>query len=575
MENTINKININGSTYELDILIEDKSIRDVVSSLTDSVGNAANSVKVGSTSYNSSNGVVSLPEYPTTLPASDVSAWAKAASKPTYTASEVGLGDVGNFKAVSTVANQGLSTTEQSNARANIGAGTSNFSGDYNDLLNKPTIVPYYGIRWTDTNTAPIRIGNMELHKTLPIQSLMRRCMVTDSGEVRYIHPDTPLYYVNGDSVDYTGKDGQFMVEIPEYPYEVITSTSDGVTTYELRLYTSYTFASKKSKKVYIGAVEASSDDASDATTPKLYSIVTTEIPQSGTISADSLTYIADAGIYRGGNARGTSTNDTNTNSLLGRPVTNLTRAGFRTRAAARGAGWSQQYWDALMAFTRLYVVEYCSFDSQAEYNESLTTDGFKQGGLGSGVSIVNSSYWSAFNGNNPIVPCGTTIRLGNKTGIVPYTVTITNPYTLNVPSYRGIENPFGHIWKFTDGVNIYGDANANKSSIYTCSDITKFADNTSDNYILRTANATYGTGGYIKIMNIDEVGDFLPTWHGGSSDSYYHDYCWFQNPGWKILISGGYASSEAACGLFCFVAGDGSGLAWAAYGGRLCYTPS
>ena len=97
-------------------------------------------VKVGSTAYNPSSGVVSLPAYPTTLPASDVSSWAKASSKPTYTASEVGLGNVGNFKAVSTVASQGLSNTEKSNARANIGAGTSSFSGSYNDLSNKPTI---------------------------------------------------------------------------------------------------------------------------------------------------------------------------------------------------------------------------------------------------------------------------------------------------------------------------------------------------------------------------------------------------------------------------------------------------
>lgn len=58
-------------------------------------------------------------------PASDVYSWAKAASKPTYTASEVGLGNVGNFKAVSTVASQGLSDTEKANARANISAATS------------------------------------------------------------------------------------------------------------------------------------------------------------------------------------------------------------------------------------------------------------------------------------------------------------------------------------------------------------------------------------------------------------------------------------------------------------------
>lgn len=53
---------------------------------------------------------------------------------------DVGLGNVGNFKAVSTLASQGLTSTEQANARANIGAGTSSFSGNYNDLNGKPTL---------------------------------------------------------------------------------------------------------------------------------------------------------------------------------------------------------------------------------------------------------------------------------------------------------------------------------------------------------------------------------------------------------------------------------------------------
>lgn len=61
-------------------------------------------------------------------------------SNVSVTKSDVGLGNVGNFKAVSTVASQGLTDTEKSNARANIGAGTSSFSGSYNDLSDKPTI---------------------------------------------------------------------------------------------------------------------------------------------------------------------------------------------------------------------------------------------------------------------------------------------------------------------------------------------------------------------------------------------------------------------------------------------------
>ena len=62
-------------------------------------------------------------------PASDVSSWAKQSTKPTYTKSEVGLGNVGNFKAVSTVANQGLTDTEKRNARINIGADVIEIEG--------------------------------------------------------------------------------------------------------------------------------------------------------------------------------------------------------------------------------------------------------------------------------------------------------------------------------------------------------------------------------------------------------------------------------------------------------------
>lgn len=52
-------------------------------------GGGVSDVTLGGTSV-VSNGVAALPAYPTTLPASDVSSWAKEATKPTYTASEVG-----------------------------------------------------------------------------------------------------------------------------------------------------------------------------------------------------------------------------------------------------------------------------------------------------------------------------------------------------------------------------------------------------------------------------------------------------------------------------------------------------
>lgn len=54
------------------------------------------------------------------------------------TASDVGLGKVGNYKAVSTETGQALSSLEQQHARENIGAGTSSFNGDFDELHNVP-----------------------------------------------------------------------------------------------------------------------------------------------------------------------------------------------------------------------------------------------------------------------------------------------------------------------------------------------------------------------------------------------------------------------------------------------------
>lgn len=51
--------------------------------------NYASTIKVGTTAYNVSSNVISIPAYPTTLPASDVYAWAKAKTKPSYTFSEI------------------------------------------------------------------------------------------------------------------------------------------------------------------------------------------------------------------------------------------------------------------------------------------------------------------------------------------------------------------------------------------------------------------------------------------------------------------------------------------------------
>lgn len=158
-------------------------------------------------------------------PASDVYDWAKAETKPTYTASEVGLGNVGNFKAVSTVASQGLSDTEKSNARTNIGAGTSNFSGSYNDLTNKPTIPTVNDATLTiqkNGTTVKTFTANASSNVTANITVPTKVSELTnDSG---YTTNTGTVTSVKVGSTSYSPTSG--VVSLPAYP----TDTNDAVT---------------------------------------------------------------------------------------------------------------------------------------------------------------------------------------------------------------------------------------------------------------------------------------------------------------------------------------------------------
>jgi hypothetical protein len=425
---------------------------------------------------------------------------------------------------------------------------------EFEDQL-KDYSVSWYGIMWTSENTVPIRVGNMELHRSLPIQNKMRRCMLEDDGTVHgYIDPTDYTKYENGQAVDYTDATYQYMVEIPEYGFESYSYVENGVTTNLLKLYPNSDNGSK-SKKIYVSAVEATTNDSdSNATTKKLFSTCQAICtPTDGSISASDVTYASNAAKFRGGD--GNSSNDANLKSRLGKPKTSLTRSAFRTKASARGTGWSQQYWSGYSAVVRLYVVEYCNFNSQDTYYSTTDSNGFKRGGLGAGVSTIDGSTWNNFNECNPFVPCGVTKTLVNNTGTINYVFDAnefaTSSVTVSVPSYRGIENPFGHINKWTDGINI--NTTNRITTVYTTEDISKFADDTSTNYTQR-CSFTKPENGYIKTWNWDSKGDFIPTSTGGSSSSYLYDYSYWNN-GWKVLCSSGDAHNGAYCGWFCFYA--------------------
>lgn len=424
------------------------------------------------------------------------------------------------------------------------------------------TLLPYleeecsYGIEFDTTISSPscTRIGNVALHKTLPIQSRMRGCLLDDDGKVvEYLDPR------DWTGNDRTGQRGQVMVEIPMHYRKCET---DG-TKRRVRLSEHPLPGYHQVPQMYVSAYEASIERS----TGKLCSVV-----NAGTD-------------YRGGNNEASW--DGTYRSLLGRPVTAISRTAFRTAARKRKSGsseWNCYLYQVHKALFWLFTVEYATLNSQAAFNAELTSEGYRQGGLGAGVSDWSGSDWSNFNGYYPFVPCGHTDTLGNSTGVVAYTAYNADGSELktsNVPRYRGVENPFGHIWKWTDGINVRispTEANGgdNLSKVFVCEDPSKLNDTNYNGY--KHVGNEAREKGYVKEIIFGEEGEIMPSLVGGGSTQFFCDYHYTNIPTTEALrgvLFGGYANDGASGGLASASSGNSPSLSYTSIGSRLCFIPA
>lgn len=364
------------------------------------------------------------------------------------------------------------------------------------------------------------RIGNMALHKTLPVQSGMRGCLLADDGKVnKWLDP---LDWTNEPT---DGSQGQVMVYIPTF---YIKFEDLGL---KKRI-----MISDKSLKGYLkwGNIYVSAYEATlQRSTLKLSSVKNTN-PD-----------------FRGGN--NDASKDSTDASQLGTPATNISLTQYRTYARNRGAEWNCMTYQAWKAIYWLFVVEYATLNSQMAYNAEPTSEGFRQGGLGNGVTDIDNTRWQNWNGRYPFVPCGHADSLGNRTGQVAYDMpsgygAVKRTYT---NSYRGIQLPFGHIWKWVDGIlaNIQSDDSGGRSIAYTCDDTSKYASSLTADYneigdMARVEQwvrrIIFGTEGDIlcKEQDID-----------AGSGSRYFDYFYTNIPSSGVSARGFMFSGAANCG--------------------------
>jgi hypothetical protein len=287
---------------------------------------------------------------------------------------------------------------------------------------------------------------------------------------------------------------------------------------------------------------------------------------------------------FRGGN--NTADWDGTYRSLLGLPATNISLTNFRTYGQNRGTGWGCYDWNAHLAIYWLFAIEYATLNSQKNFDSSLTEEGFHKGGLGPGVSNIDSTKWNTYNSYNPFVPCGVTNSLGNNTGVVEFTFSEAQAeaygaeFTTSVPSYRGVENPFGHINKWADGILCVG--NGTYQEVHISRTPSQYASALNDSYIDMGHEAT--ANGYCKAIlatgpTLDQTkrvyGDIIDRDDSGSASTYFCDYHYHDNTdgGLRAVCVGGSASGGTGAGLACVYADGGVGSALANFGSRLCWS--
>ena len=195
-------------------------------------------------------------------------------------------------------------------------------------------------------------------------------------------------------------------------------------------------------------------------------------------------------------------------------PTASKTRATFRTEAAANGTGWSQIDWNLLIAVQLLYLVEYANFNTQAMLGQGITT--------GSVYTAVTGSSNSLGNASSPS--------------------TNTNTQFM---SYRGIENWYGQIFKFIDGVNV------NARVYYVNNNPATFADDVFTGDYINTGITSAATTGYVKNLVASGKGFVASDTSGGSASTFVPDY-FTQSTSFRTMRFGGDGGDVAQAGGFC-----------------------
>ena len=404
----------------------------------------------------------------------------------------------------------------------------------------------WYGVSWSETSSNPdcTRIGNMDMHRSLPIQSMMKGYKVTTkwgnlSYMLRKLEDDWSKtiggYYGSTHDNNFNGADTNIMVLIPEFWW--IDDYSPSSKTHNLKICPHAKPGWNHHKEAFVGAYEGILTDNS---------------------------FYSRKGVV---------------------PSVNVTREKLRTAARNNGNAneykWNIYTYNEHRAICHLFLVEYATRNSQKAVNTELTPEGFRQGGLGSGcttgtATINGAQTWS-------FIPTGSSDSLGSGSGEVTVTIQQTDQSGSNTSTitrkcnrYRGIENPFGHIWKHTDDIiSKYSISNGKGYRSWSiCENPINFSTNLTTKYTPICIEPVV-TGYKTEIVITPTCDFFAHACTNGSESTYWCDYNQDNtDTSEHCLLIGGHSDDGGSAGLFYLYSANGVGTSSANVGSRLTYLP-
>ena len=496
-----------------------------------------------------------------------------------------------------------------------------------------------YGISWKPNVADPIvtRVGNMSYHKTLPIQNNMKGCIaqMKDGAKIMYFLDPTDwrwressrriilkdqaliinesTYTLSNDIFSTLQYEGQWL-KINNIPCQVLaidTSTSIATInpdspidagTYDVELgavlngydgevmvlvpefwIKSWDTDTRREVRISPTKIDDTWEHQPKILISPYHNTVLNTVPENmgylSTLKVNSALSVMNTNSYcRGGNNSADYdvyiTSD-RFRSMLGKPRTSIGRNNMRVYCRQTGKE-VLSYLQYKRILYWLYFIEYANFNCQAEFNPELTAEGFRQGGLGKGVSTIEKwNYWTFYNSNCPLTPNGYTNEFGNGTNIKAMTIVMptvsggeptlsTTPY---VPRWHGIENPFGDIVITAEGVVSMPTSTAENgekyNEIYATDDPSFYGDNLYCYNKMRLVGIEPNTGGYIKEWDLGNTAEIIPRLDGTNPTQYkcaWHVFNTYST--YKGLFIGNAACDGVKAALGTFAANTSSGYA-------------